>query len=121
MSEKQPWGYSLLLDCKGGNISSITDPDNITNFTDALVKAIDMKAYGPTILEHFATHDPDKAGYSMVQLIETSNMTAHFVDKNGDFYVDIFSCKPFEVSVAEHIVDYYFQPKKIDTTFVYRG
>ena len=27
---------------------------------------------------------PDAAGFSLVQLIETSSITGHFVDKSGD-------------------------------------
>ncbi len=50
-----------------------------------------MGSYEEPVLEHFATHDLSKAGYSLVQLIETSPITGHFVDKNGDAYLDVFS------------------------------
>jgi len=80
-----------------------------------------MKAYGEPILEHFATHDPDKAGFSLVQLIETSNITAHFVDKNGNIYMDIFSCKPFGTDVAIKVVQQFFEPEKIKMHFLTRN
>lgn len=114
------WGYHLTLDCQEGNIDKITNGDNIRNFSTALVDAIDMVAYGDPIVEHFATHDPDKAGYSLVQLIETSNICAHFVDKNGDFYVDIFSCKEFDSETAKQVVIDYFDPKHIKENFMER-
>lgn len=115
------WGYHLLLDCQNGDLDRIKDPDNIKAFTKELVKNINMVAYGEPLLEHFATHDPEKGGYSLVQLIETSNITGHFVDLNGDFYIDIFSCQNFDIGIAKDTVQKYFEPKHIDDIFVYRG
>lgn len=119
MSEST-WGYHLLIDCSRCDIRSVTDYTNIYNFTKELVERIDMQAYGEPIIEHFATHDPDKAGYSLVQLIETSNITAHFVDKNGDGYIDIFSCKPFSEKVAVECVNTFFKPEHVITRFINR-
>lgn len=120
-NEGQPWGYHLIVDCRACDISRITDRDNIIAFVKTLVERIDMRAYGEPILEHFATHDPDKAGYSLVQLIETSNITAHFVDKNGDAYVDIFSCKSFDPNVALAVIDEFFQPEYRHEIMFYRA
>lgn len=90
------WGQHVIIDASGADISKITDRNNHALFLKKLVKDIDMVAYGEPLIEHFATHDPDKAGYSIVQLIETSNITGHFVDKDGSVYLDVFSCKPFD-------------------------
>jgi S-adenosylmethionine/arginine decarboxylase-like enzyme len=79
-----------------------------------------MKAYGAPILEHFATHDPSKGGYSLVQLIETSSITGHFVDINGDAYIDIFSCKPFSFETVKEVVHEFFQPVSIKMHFLTR-
>jgi len=114
------WGYHLMLDCRGCDKGLITSRQNIYEFVIELVKRIDMVAYGEPIIEHFATHDPDKAGYSLVQLIETSNITAHFVDKNGDGYIDVFSCKPYNEEDVIAVVNEYFAPVNINTTFVHR-
>ena len=43
----------------------------------ALVQAIGMRPYGEPVIEHFATHSHDAAGFTLVQLIETSNICAH--------------------------------------------
>lgn len=79
-----------------------------------------MVAYKDPVLEHFATHDLDKAGFSLVQLIETSSITGHFVDKNGDAYLDIFSCKPFDIELVKRVVMIYFHPQKIKTHYLTR-
>lgn len=114
------WGWHLLLDIKACEKELIVDEDNHRAFLKALVERIDMVAYGEPVIKHFATHDPEKAGYSIVQLIETSNITGHFVDKNGDAYIDIFSCKPFQPDDAVAVVQEYFNPKNVRVQFIYR-
>ena len=114
------WGYHLILDCQGCDRSKIASKDNLKAFIQALVEEIDMKAFGEPVLEHFATHDPDKGGYSLVQLIETSSITGHFVDKNGDAYIDVFSCKPFSIEDTKDVVTKYFHPQKIKVHYLTR-
>jgi S-adenosylmethionine/arginine decarboxylase-like enzyme len=73
-----------------------------------------MRAYGAPLLEHFAEHVPDAAGYSLVQLIETSAITGHFCDLSGDAYIDIFSCKDFQAELAVEVVRAAFLPQHIN-------
>ena len=116
------WGYHLILDCKGSEMSKelVKDAKFIKEFTKILVDGIEMKAYGEPIIEHFATHEEKASGFSLVQLIETSAITGHFCDINGDFYLDIFSCKSFSVDIAEEIVYSYFEPKSIKKIYLER-
>ncbi|MBS0603898.1 MAG: S-adenosylmethionine decarboxylase [Verrucomicrobia bacterium] len=114
------WGYHLILDCQGCDRTAIGNRENLASFVKTLVVEIDMKAFGEPVLEHFATHDADKSGYSLVQLIETSSITGHFVDKNGDAYIDIFSCKPFDIETAKSVVSRFFHPQKIKTFYLTR-
>jgi len=104
----QYWGYHLVIDASGCDHDAITSGDQIRAFCKELVRRIDMVAYGEPLVEHFATHDPEKAGYSLVQLIETSNICAHFVDKDNTMYLDVFSCKPFETEVVKQTVADFF-------------
>jgi S-adenosylmethionine/arginine decarboxylase-like enzyme len=114
------WGYHLLLDCKAGDLDKVTSKSNINNFIHDLVPSIGMRAYGDPIIEHFATHLPEAAGYSLLQLIETSSITGHFSDKTGDHYIDVFSCKEFNIEDAISIVKTYFNPTEIRTTYLTR-
>jgi S-adenosylmethionine decarboxylase len=119
-SNNQYWGYHLILDCTQCDISKISDGNNIKNFIKELVTKIDMKAFGEPIIQRFALEDATKTGYSLVQLIETSSITGHFVELNGDAYLDIFSCKQYNQELAKEIVNKYFNPKKIRTTYLTR-
>ena len=114
------WGYHLMLDCRGGVIDRVRDGENIKGFAKDLVEQIDMKAFGEPIVEHFATHNPEAAGYSLLQLIETSNIAGHFVDKNGDFYLDVFSCKDFDINIVKQVVIRWFDPENIKISYFTR-
>lgn len=114
------WGYHLILDCKGCDIAKITDAEVLREFAIQLVDIIDMKRYGEPQIVHFAEHNPEAAGYSLMQFIETSAITGHFVDKNGDCYLDIFSCKPYDQAVAQEFVKKFLGAQNINATFLKR-
>jgi S-adenosylmethionine decarboxylase len=67
---------------------------------------------------HFGSGD--KAGYTLVQLIETSNICAHFVDEDDTMYLDVFSCKPFDEKVVEALVVKHFGAKHLRRAFLKR-
>jgi S-adenosylmethionine/arginine decarboxylase-like enzyme len=112
------WGYHLMLDCAGCSHAAITSDKVIYDFTKKLVKDIDMVAYGEPQIVKFGSGN--KAGYTLVQLIETSNICAHFVDENDTMYLDVFSCKPYDEQVVEDLVVAYFGATKIRKNFVTR-
>ena len=112
MSDKKPWGQHLILDLAGCN-ENIRKEAAIRAFVEELVAAIGMVAFGKPVVEHFAEQLPDAAGYSLVQLIETSAVTGHFSDNNGDAYLDIFSCKPFDNDIAIAVTRKHFEPESI--------
>lgn len=115
------WGQHLILDMRDCDRGAIGDPDTIRAFTAELVEAIGMRAYGEPVLEHFATHDPAASGYTLVQLIETSNVTAHFAERSGDVYLDVFSCKAFSEENAIGVCRKYFAPRDVRRTSLKRG
>jgi S-adenosylmethionine/arginine decarboxylase-like enzyme len=114
------WGYHLILDCSDCLRTAITEPAILTKFTKTLVRAIDMVPYGPPQIIHFGHNQPGLAGYTIIQLIETSNITAHFCDSTGEGYIDIFSCKPFNENMAVGVVEQFFNPKNIRKVFLTR-
>lgn len=114
-----PWGYHLILDCKSGK--NVDDRNTIYNFNSQLVPHIGMEAWGEPIIERFDAPTPEEGGYTLVQIILTSTITGHFIDRSGDFYLDIFSCKPFESSNVTSMVEKYFQPELIKQEFRYRN
>jgi S-adenosylmethionine/arginine decarboxylase-like enzyme len=116
------WGYHLVLDCADLDAHAINDYDTIYRFTKQLVNDIDMVAYGEPQIVSFGSGN--KAGYTLVQLIETSNICAHFVpdDQEGGnaMYLDVFSCKPYDNQIVIDLVKQYFKAKSIRPSFLTR-
>ena len=112
------WGYHLILDASGCDLLSISDGENIKAFARELVTSIDMVAYGEPQAVHFGTGN--KAGYTLVQLIETSNICAHFVEENSQFYLDVFSCKEFDPETVINVAKKYFNCTHFNTAFLER-
>ena len=112
------WGYHLMLDCAACDKTKITDAAHITAFAKDLVKRIDMVAYGEPQVVNFGSGN--KEGYTLVQLIETSNICAHFCNDTGDVYFDVFSCKPYDSRVVVELVKEYFRPVEVRERFIYR-
>ena len=108
-----------MLDCSGCNIAAMKDKTVCYNFIKELVPAIDMIAAGEPIIEYLLPDDP-KAGYSIMQLITTSSITAHLMEVDGTAYFDVFSCKEFEPKTAMAVVTKYFNPMKTRVNYITR-
>lgn len=115
----KPWGKHLILDCAGCDFFLINDTTNIREFIKELVKRIGMIAHGEPQIE-FLLPGTDNEGYSVLQMITTSNITIHFVNKTKEAYIDVFSCKDFDTIVVEETVKEYFEPTLIQSTILNR-
>jgi S-adenosylmethionine/arginine decarboxylase-like enzyme len=115
MSKNLPsWGKHLVVDAAGAT-EAINDKDTIVRFTKQLVKDIDMVAFGEPQVEWFADHDPNKAGFTLVQMIETSAIVIHFVPRTWTLHADIFSCKDFDCDTVINLLKEYFGVKAWNT------
>jgi len=117
-TQKRSWGYHLIVNAGSCQAAAIRSKPTIAAFVKELVSSIDMVAYGAPRIVRFGTGN--KAGYTLVQLIETSDITAHFCEETNDVYIDIFSCKPFSPKDALRVIDHYFHPQRKNTTFLKR-
>ena len=75
-----------------------------------------MVAFGPPRVVMFG--EGNKKGYTLIQLIKTSCISAHFVEQTNDIYLDIFSCKPFDPKVAERVFCDFFKPTTVEQIFI---
>ena len=113
MSALRTWGKHLILDAAGCSPKRIGSAVVIKNFTNELVRRIDMVAYGDPQIVMFGTGN--KKGYTLIQLIETSNIAAHFVEENNTMYLDVFSCKDFDPSIVKEVVREYFDAQRFSS------
>jgi S-adenosylmethionine/arginine decarboxylase-like enzyme len=113
-----PWGHHLVLNLAKCSPHRIRCAKTIENFSRTLVKQIDMVPYGEPQIVHFGTGD--KAGFTLVQLIETSNIMAHFSNDTNAAYIDVFSCKPFDPKIVESVCHLYFEPRRVQKQLLKR-
>ncbi len=102
------WGMSLHLDLHGCDPGLIRDAEEIRRFTVELCDLLGVQRFGPTQVVRFG-RDPMVYGYSMVQLIETSLVSAHFAEDSNAVYLDIFSCKYYDPQRAAEYSARYFR------------
>ena len=118
MSALRTWGKHLILDAAGCSSKRIGSATVIKNFTNDLVKQIDMVAYGEPQIVMFGTGN--KKGYTLIQLIETSNIAGHFVEENNTMYLDVFSCKDFDPEIVKKLVHEYFHAQSFSSRVLLR-
>jgi len=106
------WGLLASVDLYECNPKTIRDAAAIKRYVDELCELIEMRQFGETQIVNFG-EDEKVAGYSMVQLIETSLISGHFANKSNSAYIDIFSCKYYEPSVAVEFTKKFFEAKEV--------
>ena len=94
------YGIETVIDlheCDGEIISS---EQKLRAYLRKIVRLLDMVAYGQPIVERFGFNAEHTAGYSIVQLIETSSITGHFSEAFRSAHINIFSCKAYDTRAA---------------------
>lgn len=115
-SELPPWGFHAILDCSGCELVKMLDESNIKAWMAALVLRSGFTSVGDPIIQ-VTGNTLANTGYTVVQLIVPSAITAHFVDDTRQIYVDIFANTQFDPAAAEATIKEFFganaQVKKI--------
>ena len=107
------WGYHSVFDCWDCDRTAIQDKNTVRNFITTLVKDIDMVPIGNPQISQTAIGQDDKEGFTAIQIIETSSITAHFINSTGSLYLDVFSCKKFDREIVQILIKQFFNPKSI--------
>lgn len=118
-THEKVWGLLTSIDLHHCNPELIRDAEAIKCYVDKLCQLIEMKKFGDTQVVHFG-EDERVAGFSMIQLIETSLISGHFANLTNHAYIDIFSCKYYDPQVAADFTQDFFQAKEIKIHYVLR-
>lgn len=114
------WGYQTCIDLYNCDPEIIRSRKYIKLYLLAIVKEIDMKAYGEPIIKHFGSSKKVE-GFTMIQMIETSLISGHFVEMNNSAFIDIFSCKDYDHMRATTMTQEYFKaPHTVVTNLLRR-
>lgn len=117
--EKKGWGLLASIDLHSCNPATIRDAKLIEKFVIELIEKIGMNRYGPCTVVNFGANE-EVAGFSMVQLIDSSLVSGHFANKTNNVYLDVFSCKMFDPDIVGKYAKEFFQAKDYDINIVLR-
>lgn len=113
------WGISANIDLYNCDLALMQNEDAIREFVRLLCDRIKMRRYGETQVVFFGD-EPRVQGFSMMQLIETSLVSAHFADASRTIYLDVFSCAPYEPEDAAKFTAEYFKASEYKVNVTYR-
>jgi len=120
--ESNFFGQELILNLYECDLKKISSDKEIKRFVIKLCdEVIKMKRYGEPLIPHFGHENPITAGFSLVQLIETSSVTGHFSEHKRNCYLNIFSCAWFDMEKTSQFCQKFFGAKRADITFLKRA
>lgn len=117
--QNNAWGMEVALDLLDVDLELIKSEEHIRRYVKELVELIEMKAYGETQVVHFGSC-PEVQGYTMVQMIETSLISAHFAELTSAAYINVFSCKPFDPEKVQEFSVNFFNAKEASVHIMIR-
>ena len=118
--QKLPWGLEASIDLFACNPTTIRDPDKIHAFAVALCDFIQMRRYGDPWIVHFGQEER-VSGYTLIQLIETSNICSHFIEQGNAGCLTIFSCAYFPPYAAARFCQEWFGAQEVEVAVTFRG
>jgi S-adenosylmethionine/arginine decarboxylase-like enzyme len=119
-TSKAAFGWELIMDLYECNRDTISNEKEIRRFARELCDIIDMKPYGDPQTPYFGENQENTKGYSLLQFIETSSIVGHFSESTGAVYINIFSCKEYDVELAEKFTNEFFGAERIHSRFIIR-
>jgi len=115
------FGQELILNLYECDLKKISSGEEIKKFVIELCdNVIKMKRYGEPQIPYFGLENPITAGFSLVQLIETSSVTGHFSEHNRSCYINIFSCAWYDIEKTTQFCQDFFGAKRVAATFLKR-
>ena len=117
------FGPHLTLDLSSCNKNVLNDKEKIYDMLDKLPALIGMTKISEPNVIHYPGKEGsfDKGGVSAFVLIAESHITIHTFVEQGYAFVDIFSCKPFELDSAEEFFVKNLEAGKVDKRIFDRG
>lgn len=117
--QARPWGLLASIDLYNCDPQRIRSVERLGQFSIELCTFIKMKRYGEPTIVHFG--NAEVCGLTLVQLIETSSITAHLIEPTNDGCIDIFSCSQFAPFAAAEFCRQFFAAQLQTVTIAFRG
>ena len=121
MVKKEAFGPHLTLDLSDCNIRKLKDLDFIFKILYDLPSQIGMTKITQPYVFPYNGLVPEDKGITGFVVIAESHIAIHTFEDKGYIFIDLFSCKSFDVEkAAKYLIDA-FEAKKIEKNVIQRG
>jgi S-adenosylmethionine decarboxylase len=111
--KKQTYGYGphLMLDLNDCNPAILDDLEACFKLLNELPERIGMTRITQPYVFRYSGPVPEDEGITGVTIIAESHISLHTYPRKGYAFVDLFSCKTFDVEEARDSIVQFFQSK----------
>ena len=118
---RESFGPHLMLDLRSCNKKKLKDFNLVFKILKELPEKIGMTKITQPYVFPYAGLIPEDKGITGTVIIAESHISIHTFQEKDYCFVDVFSCKDFNVEfAAEYLIDV-FESKKFDKYIVNRG
>ena len=118
---EESFGPHITIDLKGCPKEILSDYSLHFNFLKMLPSLVDMTPITQPYVFPYSGLIPEDKGITGIVIIAESHLSVHSFEEKGYSFVDIFSCKDFDIEKAIEIIIDIFKPESYDLNIVKRG
>jgi len=117
----EEFGPHLTIDVKNASQSKLSDINLHFEFLNSLPKLIGMTPITQPYVFPYSGLVPEDKGITGFQVIAESHISIHSFQEKGWCFIDIFSCKNFDVDKAIEYTKHLFGDCDTEISLVKRG
>lgn len=115
------FGPHLTLDLSGCPVEPLVDYERLYDLLNELPGVMNMTKMTLPHVVKWLDQGAKVPGFSGFVMIAESHISFHTFPERNFVFVDLFSCKPFDVEKAVEYIVAFFRPQKVDKQVVTRG
>ena len=115
------FGPHLVIDLSDCNRDKLADKELVHNILLELPAKIGMTRISEPDVFHYSGVVPEDCGVTGVVVLAESHCSIHTFQEKGYCFIDIFSCKQFDVDSALHELVGIFEARNCNMQVIKRG
>lgn len=115
------YGPHLVVDAYGCDYDALASLHAVHDLLAALPMAIDMEIIRPPLVQAYLRPPDPEWGVTGDVIIATSHVAIHTYPEKKTAFLDVFSCKPFDVEKAIDLIRDWLEPREFDHQVLERG
>ena len=117
----EEFGPHITIDLKGCPKETLSDYNLHFDYLKSLPEMINMTPITQPYVFPYSGLVPEDKGITGIVIIAESHISVHSFEDKGYCFIDIFSCKDFDVERAIEITKNLFKPEDCEINIVARG